>query len=200
MAKLARVRTIFTGVAGTPWYSNLYFHNDDATDTSTGCVAAVNAFWLAMRASIQSSVTWVVSGEVAQIESTTGTLVGISNVTALGNTGSAADDALPWQTQALIRLNTDTFINGRRLRGKIFFPGLGEGNNTLGVPSSALRGALDTATEALIADSASGLVVWSRPFVPPADRPDLVARQGSFAFAQSADVSTKWSVLRSRRD
>jgi hypothetical protein len=200
MAKLARVRTVFAGVAGTPWYSNQYFHNDDAVDTSTACVAAVNAFWTAIRGALSDNVTWVVQGEVSQIESTNGQLIGITNVTALGNTGSSLDEELPFQTQALVRLNTNLFVNGRRVRGKIFVPALGEANNAGGLPTAALRTSLDAAAEALIADPGSGLVVWSRPFtpVPPATTP--APRQGSFAFAQSADVSVKWSVLRSRRD
>lgn len=197
MATLARVRTIFTGVAGTPWYSNQYFNATGAGIPIQPMVDAVNDFWTALRASIQSAVTWQVQGEVALIEDTTGNLVGLENVTGLGNTGSAADDALPWQTQLLIRLNTSNFIHSRRLRGHIYVPALGEGNNTAGVPSSALRAAADAAAEALIADVEAPLVVYSRKF---AGTPNNPARVGSFASVDSAEVATKWSVLRSRRD
>ena len=43
MATLARVRTIFTGPAGSPWYSNLYF--DAATGTAQNAADAAAPFW-----------------------------------------------------------------------------------------------------------------------------------------------------------
>lgn len=194
---LRRVRTVFTGVAGTPWYNNMYFNDSIAGDVSNGSVIAVNNFWTAIRGALSDNVSWVVQGEVPRIDEATGDLIGISNVTPLGNTGSAADDELPFQTQALIRLNTSAFIHSRRLRGRIFVPALGESNNVGGLPTSTLRASLDAAAEALIADAAAPLVVWSRPF---AGTPENPPRIGSFSSVDSSDVSVKWAVLRSRRD
>lgn len=197
MTVMSRVRTVWTGVAGTPWYTNCYFSSPGGSTAPTASVAAMHAFWFAIKGAIQPTVTWTVSGEVAQIENTTGELVGIINVPSLTNVGTSADEALPWQTQALVQLNTNDFVHSRRVRGRIFVPALGEANNTGGVPSSGLRASLDTAAEALIADANCILEVWSRPWAGDESNP---ARAGSSHVVQSADVSTKWSVLRSRRD
>lgn len=197
MPPISRVRTVFTGVAGTPWYSNLYFSSPGGSASVTAAVNAVHTFWFTMKGAIQTGVTWTVQGEVAQIENTTGELVGIINVPSLTNVGTAADEALPWATQALVQLNTNDFVHSRRVRGRIFVPAMGEANNTGGVPSSGLRSSLDGAAEALIADAGCILEVWSRPYAGSEGNP---ARQGSSHVVQSADVSPKWSVLRSRRD
>jgi len=88
-------------------------------------VNAVHTFWFTMKGAIQTGVTWTVQGEVAQIENTTGELVGIINVPSLTNVGTAADEALPWATQALVQLNTNDFVHSRRVRGRIFVPAMG---------------------------------------------------------------------------
>jgi hypothetical protein len=188
---------LFSGVPGTPWYSNQYFNNSIAGDNSAAAVAAVNNFWTAMRGAISDNVSWTVQGDVAQIDEASGDLVGVQNVTSLTNTGASIDEELPFHTQALVTLNTNRFIHSRRLRGRVFIPGLGEANNFAGLPSSTLRAALDAAMEVMIADPNAPLVVYSRPFAGTEKNP---ARLGSFGNVESADVSPRWAVMRSRRD
>jgi hypothetical protein len=51
--------------------------------------------------------------------------------------------------------------------------------------------------EVMIADPNAPLVVYSRPFAGTEKNP---ARLGSFGNVESADVSPRWAVMRSRRD
>jgi len=194
---IARVRTVLTGVAGTPWYSNLYFVDEGGTPIATTAVGWVNDMWTAAAGAISDNVDWLVQGEVAQIDEATGLLTGITTVADESGGGTATDDELPFQTQALTRWLTDDFVHGRRLRGRLFWPGMGESNNTGGVPSSGLRAALSTYSNDLVSDSAGTLVVWSRPFAGTEGNP---ARVGSYGLVTGTSISTKWATLRTRRD
>jgi hypothetical protein len=194
---MARVRTVFTGVAGTPWYSNLYWADDGAESGAEGYVEAVGAFWVALQGAISDNVSWIVQSEVAIIDEATGNLTGIETVPSTGSTGTASDEELPFQTQALVRLNTGEFVHNRRVRGRIFIPAMGESNNVGGLPSSGLRASLDAAAETLRTSNGGVMCVWSRPFAGKEGNP---ARTGTKHFVTSAEVSTQWAVLRSRRD
>jgi hypothetical protein len=194
---MARVRTIFTGVAGTPWYSNLYFADDGGTPIGSSAVGWVGDMWTAAGGAISNNLAWTIEAEVAQIDESDGELTGLTVTAGETGGGSASDDELPWQTQALGTWATDAFVHGRRVRGRLFWPGMGESNNTAGVPTSGLRAALAGYMNDLITDSAGTLVVWSRPFEGTEDNP---ARTGTYHLVTGASVSAKWSVLRTRRD
>lgn len=194
---MARVRTVFTGVAGTPWYSNLYFANDGGVDGSGTFVGQTNVYWNAIKGAINNQITWTVEGDVPQIDEVTGNLVGVTSVSPQTGTMTGSDDPLPWATQALVRLNTNAFVHNRNVRGRIFIPGCGETNSADGNVASGLVSALDTATNNLIGAVTDLLVVWSRPFAGSEGNP---ARLGSYHFVETASTDTKWSVLRSRRD
>lgn len=198
---LARVRTVMVGVAGTPWYSNLYFMDDGGTSVAPQAVAAVGTFWTTMAAAISNNVTGTVQGEVARINEVDGQLTGVENVTPVAFAGGNTDDELPWQTQLLGRTFTAGFVNGRRVRGRIFIPGMVENNNAVGVPVASLQTSLQNALNALIAEPNTILAVWARPFAgDPAAVPPKPARLGTKYAVVTASVSPIWSVLRSRRD
>lgn len=197
---LARIRTVFAGVPGTPWYSNMYFQNDGGTSIATSATTWVTAFWTAISPSMAPGITWTTDPEVPTFNQLDGKITKTDAVTPGTGTASGADQALPYSNQALIRLLTNQFVNGRRVRGRIFVPGMREVDNTSGLPSPALRTVLGNAATALITSGTGTLAVWARPFNPDPPDPLKPARLGSQHAVQTAQVWTQWSVLRSRRD
>lgn len=188
MPTISRIRTVFTGVAGTPWYSNLYIDGDG--EQSEAAVEAVGEFWDAVGTVIVSQVQWEVEGEVAQIDTVSGNITGITSVDSVESAGVAGFDPLPFATQALLRLRTGEYVGGREVRGRLNIPGLLEANNAGGRPDSNLRNLINDAADQYLlgGDGLNGaLVVWSR-------------KNGTAPFVSSASCWTEWAVLRSRRD
>lgn len=190
-----RVRTVFTGVPGTPWYSNLYFDGDD-TGTIAGVHALVVDFWDAIAGLQSGDVVWTVESTVVTLNEEGGQVEAYTEIGAA--TGDGAGDpatALPWQTQALIRLNTDGVRAGRRVLGRIFVPGLLESQNESGVLSGALVSALQGAIDGLVTGAAANetsMVVWGRPATG--------LGLGDKYLVTAATINPGWSYLSSRRD
>lgn len=181
-----RVRTVFTGVAGAPWYSNLYF-DDQAPGGAEAAVQAVADFWQAIYIRISALIDWTVEGDVTVISPGTGEITGIFPVASITSGGGAAGELLPLSSQGLIRFSTGAYVGGREIRGRMFVPGLTEADSGQGVPTSDILTELNEAAEDLVNDPDSQLVVYSRK-----------------NFIQSPVVSAGaapyWAVLRSRRD
>lgn len=186
---MRRIRTVWSGVAGTPWYSNHYFAFSPGTVQLT--LDAVEDFWIAVNGAICNEVFWQIESDVAVVDEATGDITSIETGTGGGGQGANTNDPLPWATQGLINWLTGQFSNGRQVRGKTYVPGLCEdGNTTGGVMSSGLQTTIQGAADGLIADADSGgfnLQVYTR------------VNTGDVEVA-SASVPTKWAVLRSRRD
>ena len=186
---LLRVRTVFTGVTGSPWLSTLYFLPEAVDATQADADAAVvkaGDFWDALRPQISSLVSFLSEPQVADL-ALSGEQVGAFSTTPVGATGQAAGDPLPYATQGLMRLFTPSFINGRQVRGRAFIPGGVEAASTAGVPIGAYTTAANAAGTALLGGVGPQLAVWSRTYA---------------AASAVASVSTwsQWAVLRSRRD
>jgi hypothetical protein len=196
MASIRRVRTIFSGVAGTPWYSNLYFTFVSGTAQAT--VDNVAAFWGSVDALMRNSVTWATEAGVPTIDDVTGDITSVETTTPGTGAGAVSTaELLPIQTQGLIHLLTGSFQFGRQVRGRIFVPGLTEAANNNGIMDSTTATSIQTAAAALVTGSSSPgpLRVFSRPkplLVPP--------RLGTSFVVSQTSVPTKFSVLRSRRD
>jgi len=194
---IRRVRTLLTGVAGSPWYSNIYFDADGVTPDAAANVVSVDDMWTAVISNIANDISWVVEGNVSVLDETDGKLIDVESVTQGTGTGTSSGDMLPFTTQGLIQLQTSTFINGRRVRGRVFVPGLTEDASTNGVPISGMVTNLIAAGNALWDSDTSGALVWARPF---AGSETVEARAGSKAPITAVAAWNKWAVMRSRRD
>lgn len=188
MTTLSRVRTVFTGVAGTPWYSNLYF--TWVTGEAQNLVDAVDDFWTVIIGQINGAVTGTVEGSVAQINDATGDITSVESVTpgTIDFTGSGA--VLPPANQTVINLHTGTYVAGREIRGKIFVPGLiAAASATDGSPSSGFLVAQKGAADALVAatSSAGPLRVYS-------------PTHATSAVVTATSSMSQFAVMRSRRD
>jgi len=185
MVQMYRVKTEFTGLAGSPYLSQMYFQS--ALGSAQGAVDDVGAFWGAIDAFCNSDLIWNTLADVELVESTTGQLVGVTQTTPANGSGGVATEVLPFATQGLIRWRTGVYVGGRELRGKTFIPGLTEASAAQGQMASATQNALDGAASALLSGSNSALCIFSRKHLTEA----LVATGSAW---------NQFAVLRSRRD
>lgn len=187
MASMLRVRTVWTGVAGTPWYTNLYFDGTGSTD-ATAAAAAWRAFLTGFSFQFSSQITAQIDPFVAQIDAPSGDITGGYTIaTPAGVVGQETGAMLPTQTQSLTTLYTPLYVGGRNIKGRVFLPAYTEAANDFdGTLLSSYATALE-AEWATLLGTGPDLLVYSR-------------KNGTDAPVSAATVSTKWSVLRSRRD
>lgn len=200
---MLRVRTIITAPTGSPYLS--VFHFTSVADDQIAADAAaskVGNYWNEFRAVWLSTVSYSVQQTVDVVTPSSGQLTGQLSVAAHTGAGAVAgSDLLPPHVQGLVRFTTAEFVNGRRVRGRSFVPGLLESSNG---PSGSPAGQLVTTTApaaivAILNAANAQLVVWSRPFthVQPSDPP---TRIGTTHVVTSGELQPKFAVLRSRRD
>jgi len=179
---------VFTGVAGTPWYSNLYFTWVSGTEATA--LAEVGDFWTEVLNGIGTAVSGVVEGDIPVIDDATGNIQFMESTAdeSLNFTGSG--NVLPPANQGLINALTDTFLNGRRLRGKVFVPGLvSSAANADGTVATIYRTLFATmGTNLIAATSSPG--PW-RIYSPT---------HGTSAVVSSVSSPASFAVMRSRRD
>lgn len=180
-----RVRTVFTGVTGSPWLSTAFF--DEAGGDASDAVAAVATFWSALDTRLHVDVAWSTEPDVEIVDEVTGNITGIIGVPPTAGTGALAGELAPPATQALVRWRTGSFVGGREIRGRTFIPGLNVTAIDDGNLAAAVQVVFQDAAAALIADVASILVIWSRA-------------NGAAAPVVSASVWSQFAVMRSRRD
>lgn len=184
---LIRVRTVWSGVAGAPWYTNSHFEGTGDSAHATQAVQALDAFFDLLVASFHAPVTWVIEGNVSLIDIATGDLIGVRTVTPAGGSATGAGDGLPPTSQLLVQMHTSFYLGGRELRGRMFLPAQTEANNTAtGVPAPAYCDGVKTGAQTL-ADNAANWAVYSR-------------KKHAVATVSTCTVWSQWAVLRSRRD
>jgi hypothetical protein len=193
-----RVKTVFQGVTGSPYFNQMNFVPNSGTEDVAAANAAITAtknFWASWATLQTSSLTYTVNGTVDQIDVPSGDLVGQLAGTQLNGAGSGSTSQAPQVTQVLIRWMTGFYVNGRQLAGRTFIPGItlaGIGSN--GLPGSGFTAVgASAATALLVTPSTTKFVIWHRP-------PKGATTGGVVGVAIAGSVSPKWAVLRSRRD
>lgn len=194
---MLRIRSVATGVAGTPWYTNIYMAG--GSSAAADARGRVVTFWNTVGPLMRLDISTVVEPEVWEIDPATGDTLGITNAGAgVPTQGTSAGAPLPTANQALIRVATQGIVRNRRVRGKIYVPGLTTSGITDGRLSNATITALNNAAAGLVGGTGSTrLVVWSRPndsFFPGQTTP------GQEFTATGTSVWNEFAVLRSRRD
>lgn len=187
---MLRVRTTFNATVINGGGLNTAYFSCPGGETSIKAQAAVDLmrdFWTAIAGRISAGNLITVSGVVDSINAGTGDLENSYGVTARTLNGSGAGDVLPAQVNGLLALNTITFLNGRRVRGRWFLPTPVEADSTNGIPTAAYATAVNAAVPALLASADPRLVIWSRD-------------QGANSPVTSGVCAAKWGSLRSRRD
>lgn len=187
MAVIRRIRTVFSGVAGSPWYNNMYFTR--VIGTEDAAITAVADFWNDFDPYVAAEVDWEVLPQIDLLDDATGMLTGVDVGTGVSGSGASANPFLPYATQLCINTNTNSFHGGRQLRGKVFVPGLTTNANDEGNPATALLTAANTAIGDLIATTSSTGPL--RVYSPTYHLSEVVENGGTM---------TQFAVLRSRRD
>lgn len=185
MVAMFRVKTEFTGLAGSPGLNQLYF--TASVGTPALVTVAVGNFWDDALGQSGSALNYEVLPDVDIVESTTGQITSVVAGTGSSGSGGGAGQELPPATQALLRLRTGVFENGREIRGKVFVPGVTEAGSDSGTVSPAVQSAIQGAFDALMANTNANWLVYSR-------------KNFSAASVSSGSVWNQFAVLRSRRD
>lgn len=179
---------------------SLITHYWDSTGAAIGllateAVARVRAHFAALNTSIAAGAIYTPNLVVDEIDENTGALanqISASAPAAVSFTG--ANDPLPFFTQALERYATNLYVNGRRVQGRSYVPGITElfstGNPP--VPTSTVLASLVTAMSALGTTIVTPMSqrVWHRPGPsgPGLSTPVI-----------SRSAAPYWAVLKSRR-
>lgn len=185
---LNRVRTIVSGVGGSPYYLTGYFNPTAGTPQQQ--VNAWHGFCIpgTVAADVPVGSSWVTSGEVQRINAATGDVIDVETVNDVTINGTYVVNLLPRASQALCRWRTGIFYGGREVKGHTNIPL--QTVNTLspqgGLTSGAVGGILARAA-ALVADPVTEFCVWSR-------------KQGVGEVVTGTGVWNQYSQLRSRRD
>lgn len=180
---MKRVRTVFSGVAGSPYYSNLYFGD---SSSASACVTVVDTFFTDMDGVISTELAWTVQGTVVTIDPITGDITSSEDVGGTNGFGDDAGEQMPPANQILLRWHTGEYINGRELRGRLFVPSPTIVSDDGGVVLSASRTQVQNAADTLIG-SGQNMLLWSKT-------------HGETRSVTTADVWEQFAVLRSRRD
>lgn len=182
-----RVRSISTGVAGSPYYTNLFFGGTADATTAQAAADAVESFWTDLAAWMANDVTTVVESAVAVLDEASGQPINVLTTSTTPVVGTNTGEILPLATQGLIRWNTGQFLNGRQVIGRTFIPVPTETSSLDGQPTAAYLTGIGTAGDSLLGAAGATFVIYSRT--------------GAADYAAVEAVPwTKWAVLRSRRD
>lgn len=187
---LLRIQTDWSGSAtGLPYLSMMSFITPDPTTQANvdAAVAAVGTFWNSVKAQVANNFAYQVSNQVDEID-LDGTLTDVwAAATSPNGTGVQTDPYLPTANQCMIRWTGTSVVAGRVLKGRTFVPGLTEAQVDDGVLLAFYLTVIQNAANALIADAASVLAVWSKTHL-------------TVTTVASALVPAKVAILRSRRD
>lgn len=192
-----RVRIAGTGWSGGPGLTTLYFTSGTYDATSAlDVVGAVHSAWNDTFGFVHPiSVFHQISGDVDVLDPATGQVTDTVSVTAPGAMqGQSGSAYAPIASAMLVRLSTNLFIAGRRLRGRIFLSPLGinrvQDDGTLTVVGQSYAPGFKTALEAGL-ESGTAWVVWHRP---------VGGAGGTAAQITACSASDTLAVLTSRRD
>jgi hypothetical protein len=193
-----RVKTVFTGATGSPYFNQMHFVPNSGTEDVAAANAAITAakgFWSALVGVIASGTAWTHLATVDQVDPASGALTGQLAATQQTGAGTGTGDQLPQAVQGLVRWSTGFYVNGRQLTGHTYIPALIEGaNGAGGTPHSSLTVPAAAAITALVTTpTTTKFVVWHRPKAP-------AVTGGVVGTVLSGALQPKFAVLRSRRD
>lgn len=191
---MLRVESVLTGVGGSPYYQRLHFEGSTEAEAADARDAVADQ-WTGLFNGVNPNIarlTATVRGEVAVVNVGDGEVTNVwADDDIVVSPGSTSVAIVPNACQVMVRLNTSTFSNGRRIRGKIYYPCFNaQAMASDGNVSSTAVAQAEAAAGGLLT---RGLGVYSRPQADP-------ARIGRFTPVSSVNVWNEFAVIRSRRD
>jgi hypothetical protein len=200
MPEIARVKVNWTGFAGAPGYTNLYFAASGGGGMSQAvadnAISRADTFLNVWQSKLPPSVSYICDPTVEAINDSNGQLGQFFNTAPFQRGNGSGTGNYSAASGAVVNWYTDGVRNGRRVRGRSFmvpFAGSALGSN--GTLDDASLPALRAAATALATPGANAarLIVWCRPTAP-------AATDGISFDVTSATIPDKVAVLRSRRD
>lgn len=195
MANMLRVRTALNGWTGGPGLSTFYFDPGVTTVDAamvTGVTGRVRSYFDAWKAYMPTANTAQVESVADIIDFTTGNLLGqVSAGAAPAIVVGSGGVQGPAFACAVGRLTTNSFIGGKRLRGRTYAGPLAAPFTDSTVPEGGLLAAVQNGL-VLLNTSGGGpvLVVWHRP---------VGGAGGAIAGVINTSTSPTYGILKSRR-
>jgi hypothetical protein len=197
---LVRVQTLWTGVGGSPYYTNLYALGPLATNNGNDLATAWRTFLDTTKSYYVIPVVAQIDSELLEFDETNGIVTGAGTTTQAAVTATGTGDALPPANQGLIRWTTAGIVHNRRVRGRTFLPSMLEANSTAaGIPSSTITSGVNGAITTFLATMSSRMRIWAQP-LEGSTNPNNPDRAGSAHAVTGGSLAPYWAVLRSRRD
>ena len=207
---IMRVRAVSTGWAGAPGLNTFYFRSSSAEGgdpTQSDAVLAHDrvhdAFGVSLALYPPAHKTNVLP-DIDVIDSRTGDLetsFAVNAGTQIVGTGQIG--FAPIAIMILLRLNTNTVLDAKRIKGRAFLGPIAQSSDVDGTPDVGLTNQALAFGNKLL-DGGAGdfppLVVWHRPREASEGPPAKAFRAGGSALVENVTVPDKFAVMRSRRD
>lgn len=193
---LLRIRAELNGWSGGPGLSTFYFDPGVVTIDAamvTGVTGRVRTYFDSWKAFMPNANTAQVNPVADILDFATGALTGQVSAGSAPSVVVGTGGALPGPAFvcAVGRLVTNSFINGKRLRGRTYAGPLSAAFTDSLAPEGGLTAAVQNG---LVAANTSGggpaLVVWHRP---------TGGAGGAIAGVVNTSVATTFGILKSRR-
>jgi len=198
---LVRVQTTWTGVAGSPYYTNLYALGPLGTNNANDLADEWRTVLVALTSYLQTGMVAQIDGELLEFDETTGVVTGAGTTIQAPVSFTGTGDVLPKSNQLLVRFTTDGIVHNRRVRGRLNIPAhLEANNNSDGTPGTALVNATASAVAAMLTNMSGRMRIWSQPLENDPPDPNNPNRAGSAWEVTGSGVAGFWAILRSRRD
>lgn len=207
--EIAKVVINWTGFAGAPGFTNLYFNDfTEGTITQaivTGARTRCDALLMAILPAFPNTVSATVDSTVEIIDVASGDLIRIMSGPAFTIRVGSGTGSYSAASGAVVNWTTGGIVQSRRVRGRMFLvPLAGSSYATNGTILETMRGTLNTAINAFLAPGSNqGLVgVYSRKSKQHLNKKGetVPAHDGAWFPVQSFSIPDKVAVLRSRRD
>lgn len=200
-----RVQVVTTGWGGSPGLNTFYFGVDDTREpdhavAALNCVTRVRAAMFTVGPVFPSNWTATVNPAVDLLNADNGDLEE-SQIVATPSpvVGTTSGPFGPQVAMVCGNLITPGIIDGRRVRGRVFFGPLASTGDADGTPSPSMTGDVANALNTLATATSTQVqyVVWARR--KPASVAHPTGLGGSAHVVSSATVRDSYAILRSRR-
>lgn len=175
-----------------------HFEGAGSLSTIQVQIGRITSAW-ALVGNTQSSV--VADREVRRIDELTGQTTGFETLGAQTPVaGTGLGEVMAQATSLMARWDTGAVLNGRRVRGRTFFPLVGNEAAVNGEVTVTAQTNVANGLNAVLGAATARIGVWSRPVyqTPPGGTPVLV-RPGAFQVCNSVTVWPEFGVQRRRR-
>jgi hypothetical protein len=191
---ITKLTAEWTGFAGAPGYTNLYFGVLGSPTLRTNAAAAVRAFFATLPGYLPNNLTIRLNGIATDIDEATGALLSVNSYTPPTAVVGTNTTAYAGGSGASVRWLTGAVVGGRLVSGKTFLVPLVGAYDTDGTLAPAFVTTLGTAATTLATYVAYAAVgspcVWHRP---------KAGVGGSAPAMSGAAVTDRAAGLRSRR-